>query len=127
MKYVLIAALTLLASFSVCAEEVYSDIGQQEILEASEMDFLIIDVRRPDEFEQGHVPNAINIPLSEIENTVHLFPQGDTPIVMYCRSGKRADKALNIMHERGYTDLLHLQGDMLGWIDAELPIEFPEE
>lgn len=127
MKYVLSVILSFFIVLSINAGDIYQEITQQEILEADDTELLIIDVRRPDEFEGGHVPNAINIPLSDIENSVHLFQQGDQPIVVYCRSGKRANKALNILHERGYVDLFHLDGDMLGWFDAELPVEYPQD
>ncbi|MEM0909886.1 MAG: rhodanese-like domain-containing protein [Pseudomonadota bacterium] len=127
MKYILAAIITLFVSFCANAEKVYKDISQQELLKAGKGEFLIVDVRRPGEFEEGHVPNAINIPLADIQASGDLLPPGDIPIVMYCRSGKRANKALIIMHERGHSNLFHLEGDMLGWFDAELPVAYPEK
>jgi phage shock protein E len=84
----------------------------------------IIDVRTHEEFQQGHVPNAINVPLSKIigDPTVLTFSK-EKIIVLYCRSGYRAGKAAEALEEDGYQNLRHLEGDMQGWLKAGLSIE----
>ena len=99
------------------------DISQQTLVDATPDKFLIVDVRTPEEFAEGHVPNAINIPLADIKENTAMFNDKSQAIVMYCRSGYRAGKALDILQEKGFTNLHHLDGDMLEWKDAELPIE----
>lgn len=88
---------------------------------------MIVDVRTPEEYAEGHVPGAVNIPLSTIEDNIDLFGAKDTSIIMYCRSGVRAGKALNILSEAGYNNLNHLEGDMSGWQEANREIVVPEK
>lgn len=77
---------------------------------------VILDVRSLDEYEAGHVPGAIHIPHDQLAaRLAELEASKDKPIMAYCRSGKRAAKALEVLHEAGFTRLLHLTGDMPGW------------
>jgi rhodanese-related sulfurtransferase len=83
---------------------------------ADPQSLVILDVRRPDEYEAGHVPGAINIPHDEIAaRLAELEASKDKPIVAYCGSGRRAAIALAVLHEAGFARLLHLTGDMPGW------------
>ncbi len=78
-------------------------------------DGVILDVRTPEEFAEGHIPNAVNI--SHPLLTEHLATLGktDTPLLVYCRSGRRAGIAMEQLHELGYSQLHHLSGDMQAW------------
>ena len=110
-------------SFSVYCANV-SNIGQQELLAADTSHLIIVDVRTAEEFQQGHVPNAINVPLSEIiDNPDILISAKSKAIVLYCRSGYRAGKAAEALHKSGYLNLSHLEGDMQGWLKAGLSVE----
>jgi phage shock protein E len=121
-KHVTFWILSLL-SFSAYSFNV-SNISQQELLEANTKNFVIVDVRTPEEFQQGHVPNAINVPLSEIiENPTILKSSKEKPIVLYCRSGYRAGKAAEALQKEGHQNLRHLEGDMQGWLTAGLSVE----
>jgi rhodanese-related sulfurtransferase len=112
-----------LLSFSAFSANV-SNISQQELLEADTKNLIIVDVRTPAEFKEGHVPNAINVPLSEIiDNPAILASSKEKPIVLYCRSGYRAGKAAEALHKEGHQNLSHLEGDMQGWLKAGLSIE----
>ena len=100
------------------------DISQQELLNADTKNVVIVDVRTLEEFQQGHVPNAINVPLSEIiDNTAVLTSFKEKTIILYCRSGRRAGKAAKALFEDGYQNLSHLEGDMQAWLKAGLSIE----
>jgi phage shock protein E len=56
------------------------------------------------------------MPLKEIETRLsRLFEFKDSPVVVYCRSGLRAGKAIAILEDNGFTNVMHLEGDMLGW------------
>jgi len=92
--------------------------------EVDTSNLVIVDVRTPAEFQQGHVPNAINVPLSEIiNNPAILTSSKGKPIVLYCRSGYRAGKAAEALQKDGYQNLRHLEGDMQGWLKAGLSVE----
>lgn len=121
-KHVTFWVLSLL-SISAYAFNV-SNISQQELLKANSNDVVIVDVRTTEEFQQGHVPNAINIPLSNIiDNPDILASSKEKPIVLYCRSGYRAGKAAEALQKYGYPNLRHLEGDMQGWLKVGLPVE----
>jgi phage shock protein E len=122
LKYVTFWIFSLL-SFSAYSSNV-SNISQQELLDANTKSIVVVDVRTPEEFQQGHVPNAINVPLSDIiDNPAILTASKEKLVVLYCRSGYRAGKAADALHKEGYQNLRHLEGDMQGWLKAGLSVE----
>ena len=70
----------------------------QEII--NENNYIIVDVRTPDEYNEGHLKDAINIPVDEIEENI--FNKTKT-ILVYCRSGNRSKTAYNSLTKMGYT------------------------
>jgi phage shock protein E len=103
---------------------IVDNISQQQLLQADTNSLIIVDVRTPAEFQQGHVPNAINVPLSEIIKRPNVLASSmGKPIVLYCRTGYRANKAAEALHINGYLNLQHLEGDMQGWVKSGLAIE----
>ena len=120
--YTWILLLQVLFSNQVIAAE----ITQDQLLDrlGSKSDLLILDVRRPDEFSAGHVPDAINIPHTELEDHLEqLRTNIDEEIVVYCESGRRAVIAEDILTRAGFTRILHLQGDMKAWRTHGLPMQ----
>ncbi len=86
-------------------------------------DFILLDVRTPEEFRAGHVPGAINIPVQELDaRQADVAALGDRPLVVYCRSGHRAGIALEWLAAHGRQKLSHLEGDMNGWVAAGRPV-----
>lgn len=84
---------------------------------ANGVQYFIVDVREPDEFADGHIERAVNIPLREIGRQINLLPDGkSTPILVYCHTQKRATHALVALRELGYTNVWNLEG---GWADYE--------
>jgi len=85
---------------------------------------LLLDVRTPQEFASGHVPGARNIPFDQV--TAHLadlqaFRQRGA--VVYCESGGRAAKAIQVLRGAGFQGVRHLQGDMSGWRSSGRAVE----
>ena len=80
-----------------------------------ETDYIILDVRRPDEFASGHIKNAINVP-NEIIGTSNIseLPDKDQLILVYCRSGRRSKEASQKLVELGYTNIVEF-GGILDW------------
>ncbi len=88
---------------------------------------LILDVRRPSEYAEGHVPGAVNIPRGDLEDRLaELGPDRDREIVVYCKSGMRAAMAERELVDAGFTNVLDLDGHMQGWEEAGLPVERPD-
>ncbi len=92
---------------------------------------LVLDVRRDDEFAEGHVTGAVHIPHDRLAaRLAELGGAKDREIVVYCRSGRRAALALETLKNAGFQRLSHLRGDYPGWVDAGAlgvaPPEVPE-
>lgn len=82
---------------------------------ASESDYIILDVRRPDEFAAGHIPNAVNIPNESIgADEIDELPDKDRLILVYCRSGNRSKQASEKLVRLGYTNIVEF-GGILDW------------
>ncbi len=89
---------------------------------------VILDVRTAAEYAEGHVPGAINISHDELaERLAEIESARDVELVVYCRSGRRAGIAEALLTEQGFTNLEHLEGDMLGWAAAERPTGKPKQ
>ena len=80
-----------------------------------EGEFLLLDVRQPEEYEAGHIPGAMLIPLGELEAR-HKELEQDKKIITYCRSGHRSMAAAIALCELGYKDVHHLEGGILNWL-----------
>ena len=82
---------------------------------AQESGYIILDVRRPDEFAAGHIPNAINVPNETIDTAeIPELPDKDQLIMVYCRSGRRSKEASEKLVKLGYTNIVEF-GGILDW------------
>jgi NADPH-dependent 2,4-dienoyl-CoA reductase/sulfur reductase-like enzyme/rhodanese-related sulfurtransferase len=75
---------------------------------------LLIDVRRPDEFEKGKIQHAINIPVDELRNRLNEIPT-NTPIYIYCEAGLRGYLAHRILKQHGFNEVFNLSGGYYLW------------
>jgi phage shock protein E len=82
----------------------------------------VLDVRTPQEFAAGHVPGAVNIPYDQVASQLGEIPK-DKDVVLYCKSGRRAGIAAEVLQASGYTKLGQLQGDMPAWSKDGRPVE----
>jgi rhodanese-related sulfurtransferase len=116
-----LALLVILASAFVGAAwaEDPSGIEPQvlsERMESGDTELLVLDVRGAAEFDEGHIPGAINIPHDVLgERIAEIGPVGERDVVVYCRSGRRAEIALETLKGAGFSRLFHLEGDYLRW------------
>ena len=94
-------------------EASYTQISMDEavIMMEEETDYIIVDVRRPDEFADKHIPNAINVPNETIgEDEIPELPNKDQIILVYCRSGNRSKQASKKLAALGYTKVYEFGG-----------------
>ena len=82
----------------------------------------VLDVRTPQEYAEGHVPGAVNVPHDQVASRLAEVPK-DKDVVLYCRSGRRAGLAADVLAANGYTRLSHLEGDMTAWVEKGRPVE----
>lgn len=86
-------------------------------------DALVLDVREPAEFDAGHIINARNIPLGELEKrAAELSKWKEKPIVVACASGNRSSSALAVLKKQGYARAFNLAGGFAAWKQAGLPV-----
>ena len=79
---------------------------------------ILLDVREPDEYEQGAIPGAIHIPRGQLESNIeNRIPDHDAPVVIYCAGGTRSAFAAKTMAELGYTDVVSVIGGFNRWKD----------
>lgn len=75
---------------------------------------MIIDVREPHEFRRGHLPGAVNIPLSQLPSRMKEVPS-DRRLFLYCQSGMRSKQAARLLSKQGFTGLSNLRGGIASW------------
>ena len=124
MKLKVVSLLLVILFLAGCAETTggendatYRQITMSEAVEmmASESDYIILDVRRPDEFAAGHIPNAVNIPNESIgADEIDELPDKNRLILVYCRSGNRSKQASEKLVRLGYTNIVEC-GGILDW------------
>ena len=82
---------------------------------------IVLDIRTSGEYQGGHLPNARNIPLQELEKRVGEL-KGNKPVLICCASGARSGRALSILQKAGRTDVYNLDGGVQAWSQAGLPV-----
>lgn len=108
-----------LAASPAAAEGVIDMAGVRSGLASGRV--LLVDVRERDEFTAGHVPGAINLPLSRFDPAALPKP-ADKVVVVMCRSGHRAGKAQAIAAAAGRTDVVDYAGSMIEWTAEGGPV-----
>ncbi len=85
---------------------------------------LVLDVRTREEYAQGHIPGAINIPHDELPTRLAELPIAKSEeVVVHCHSGRRAQLAEGTLRGSGYSNIRDLKGHWQGWQAARLPTE----
>ena len=109
--------LTGCAGTSNSQANTYRQISVDEAMTmmAQETGYIILDVRRPDEFAAGHILNAINVPNETIGTAeISELPDKNQLIMVYCRSGRRSKEASAKLVKLGYTNIVEF-GGILDW------------
>ncbi len=95
----------------------YQQITQDEakrIMDSGE-EYILLDVREQDEFDEGHIPGAILLPYTEIANKAEeIIPDKDNQILVYCRSGRRSKIAAESLVGLGYSNVKEF-GGIIDW------------
>lgn len=102
----------------VTAQEAFTMIQNNQ----NNPDFVIIDVRTPEEFAEGHIENAININFraENFRDEIDKLDKSKTHLV-YCRSGNRSQSATDMMTELNFTKIYHMTGGIIEWEAEGLP------
>jgi glyoxylase-like metal-dependent hydrolase (beta-lactamase superfamily II)/rhodanese-related sulfurtransferase len=88
---------------------------------AAEPELVVLDVREPFEWEEGHIAGARHIPMRQVPDRADELPR-DRPIALVCRGGPRSSLVGSVLLARGFTRLVNVWGGMTGWMEADLPL-----
>lgn len=135
MKYaklmLVLVAVSAIALFSGCSSqqsEVFKTISPDEAYKliqenANNPDFIIIDIRTPQEYEAGHIPNAINIDYYSptFKEELNKLDKSKTYLI-YCRTGHRSGTTMPIMKELGFQKVYEIKGGIMAWASKGYPV-----
>jgi len=123
LPLVLVAMLALLVACSIQApitstnltpEEAYDLISQQQVT--------VLDIRTQEEYNSGHIPDALLLPVSELESRLNGLNSSDH-ILVYCRSGYRSEEAAHILVANNFIHVYNLEGGILQWRAQGFPVK----
>lgn len=123
MRTVLAAfALLLVATQAQAGDATIAPRTLAERIAWGDRSLVVLDVRTPEEYAEGHVAGARNIPHTEIAaRLAELDDARERDVVVYCRSGRRTAIAIEALRKAGFTRLYHLDGDWLRWSEERRP------
>lgn len=117
MKRMLPLFFSLLLLFTGCggstADNSYQQITQEEAKEMMDtQEVIILDVREQNEYDSGHIPGAVLLPVGTIDEdtAAAVIPEQDSTVLVYCRSGNRSKTASSALAELGYTNIYEFGG-----------------
>ena len=118
MKRILPAILIILLLFTGCGgnnmnENTYQQITQEEAKDMMDtQEVIVLDVREQDEFDSGHIPGAVLLPVGTIaeDTAAAVIDDPDTVVLVYCRSGNRSKTASQALADLGYTNVYEFGG-----------------
>jgi rhodanese-related sulfurtransferase len=82
--------------------------GVEEYRQAA--DAVLLDVRTPQEYREGHIPGSQNVPLQQLDKVEEVTENKDTVLYVYCRSGARSRQAVSLLQAMGYTNVHNIGG-----------------
>ena len=110
----MLAMLLVLTGCGGTAEEnTYQQITQEEAKNMMDtQEAIVLDVREQDEFDAGHIPGAVLLPVGTItkDSAAAVIPELDSVVLVYCRSGNRSKKASQALVDLGYTGIYEFGG-----------------
>jgi phage shock protein E len=126
----MVAAIALLAACSTAPAAIGArstplpsdiDVATAADLRGSE-DVVMLDVRTPEEYAQGHIPGVKLIPLDQVETRLAEIPK-DKTVIVTCRTGNRSAQAAQLLRQKGYVDVHNMLGGFTDWEKAGYPVE----
>ena len=109
--------LLIVCSCHVFESNEISVISDYQFIEIQHNDYTLVDVRTTEEYESGHIQNAINIDFySESFEKEILLLNKSSSIILYCRTQNRSTKTANFLKENGYMDISIIEGGINSWV-----------
>ena len=83
----------------------------------------IIDVRNEEKFNEGHIPDAINIPFIKLPEAIDsLKNKSNKTVLVYCGSGNSSGKAMRLLSQKGFESVMSIEGGFSEWVKLQLPV-----
>ena len=121
-------AFALIFSLNSISAELWTVSKLNESISKLDHEIVLLDVRTQAEYDSGHILNAINISHEQILKDSELLAEyKDSQMVVFCRSGVRAGKVIQLLESIGFEDIIDIDGDMLSWSEAGYPMEVNHE
>ena len=118
--FTIISAVFILMSSCAIGQN-QNDISIEELKnKIASQKYILVDVRTSEEYNNGHLKGSINIDYFSDNFSEEISSLGlESPILVYCRSGNRSGKAMNIMYDLGFKEVKNLIGGYKSWISGE--------
>lgn len=127
MKSILSTLASVFLGQAIYAAELWSVNELKAIIDISSEEIVLLDVRSKEEFESGSIKDSINIPHEDLLSDIALVSQHKTKkMVVYCRSGRRAELVINELEKNGFLDIIDIDGDIMAWSQSNYPLEIEE-
>lgn len=99
------------------------DVQQLKTQMSQNADLCLIDVREQEEWQQGHIAEAMHIPLGDIAKRINNdVPNQQTAVYLHCKAGVRSMHAAQIISELGYSEVYSVDGGIIDWVNAGYPV-----
>lgn len=120
MKYLLITTALMFSALHA-AEPVQHDVAATKEFIAKSPKPVVLDVRTPEEFAEGHLPGAVLVTVGEKDfaDKVKKVVAVDQPVLVYCKSGKRSAAAVAALKAAGFSQIHELKGGVTAWSEAK--------
>jgi rhodanese-related sulfurtransferase len=113
-QFVIVFLVVILSACGAISEG-YRNVSTEEAKQQIDKDeVVVLDVRTAEEYQQGHIPNAILIPVDELESRLNELDKEETYLVV-CRSGNRSAQASEILTSNSFTNIYNMTGGMNNW------------
>ena len=123
IAWIAIAAMLVQSLIKHKISGVKSIDAQDAIMMINKQNAIIVDVRSVEDYKKGHIVNAKNIPVSQIDkgNFTEIEKHKEAPIIVVCASGDRSSGAAGKLKKAGFTQVTNLLSGMNGWASTNLP------
>ncbi|MCX8063217.1 MAG: rhodanese-like domain-containing protein, partial [Anaerolineales bacterium] len=129
LTWVILGAVAVLVIYGVYQQIAFAnrqgtrvpEINVQQAYEKYQQGAFILDVRQPEEWNEGHIPNTTLIPLDQLAQRVNEVPR-DREIVVVCRSGNRSREGTRILLENGFKQVSSMAGGVTDWAAKGFPL-----
>jgi rhodanese-related sulfurtransferase len=121
LVFIALAAAVMLALPTVLKSGSKSVGVHEAVRLVNDQQGLFVDVRNPDAFKLGSIPQARNVPAADLQTKPGALPK-DKPIIIVCEQGREAARLAGALRKQGYTGAACLEGGLRGWLQAGMPL-----